>query len=99
MQKIEELLESLEHFGETEYSFEIRFCGKEGCGICAGFGRSVRTSCEVNNKIREEVLRFQDLSIPNPVDKYHFFEHMKQDITLKNPRCVLMIKQYSYQHF
>ena len=58
MQKIEELLESLEHFGETEYSFEIRFCGKEGCGICAVFGRSVRTSCGVNNKTREEVLRF-----------------------------------------
>ena len=43
--------------------------GKEGCGICAGFGESVRTPFGVNDKTREEVLCFQGFPISNPVDK------------------------------
>ena len=72
MSKIKELLESPGHVQEIEYSFKIKICGKEDCGIYTCFGRTVCTPWVVKNKTRKELLGFHDSHIPNHVDKCHF---------------------------
>jgi len=49
-------------------------CDEQGCKICARIKRKIRTpDVEVDGyNLREEVLRWQDLPVPNPFDNDHY---------------------------
>ncbi len=71
---ISEFFDSPDHCRVTEFTLEFRLCGKNGCHLCQLVGRSIRTPDVDIGKmnLREEVLRFIDLTIPNPTDRDHY---------------------------
>ena len=74
MPDIEEFIKSPDHCRRTEYTVEFRLCGKPNCDICKKVGRSVRTpNVTVNgHNLRNEMLRFTTLPVPNEDDPDHY---------------------------
>ena len=74
MPDIEEFIKSPDHCRRTEYTVEFRLCGKPNCDICKKVGRSVRTpNVTVNGQnLRNEMLRFTTLPVPNEDDPDHY---------------------------
>ena len=62
------------HCRTTEFTFELRMCGVTGCDLCARFKRTIRTPNVVVNgrNLRQEVIRWLDLPLPDPSNKDHF---------------------------
>ena len=73
MPEIKRLLESPDHCCITPFTFELRLCGKTGCAICASIGRPKTPNVVVQGtNLRDEMLRWIDLPVPDPSDKEHF---------------------------
>ena len=74
MPEIKRLLESPDHCRITPFTFELRLCGKTGCVICALIGRTPKIPNAVvqGKNLRDEMLRWIDLPVPDPSDKEHF---------------------------
>lgn len=62
------------HCRTTDFTFELRMCGVDGCGLCARFKRKIRTPDVVVNgrNLRQETIRWLDLPMPDPSNKDHF---------------------------
>ncbi len=71
---IQEFFDSLDNCQMTEFSFELCLCGKDACTICQQIGRTVETPNVSVGKhnLREELLWFTTMPIPNPMDPKHF---------------------------
>ena len=74
MPLIQQFLSCPQHCHRTDYSLEFRLCGVENCFLCKRLGRSVRAPNVVvdGTNLREEILRFNSLPIPDPLDADHF---------------------------
>lgn len=74
MKNIKELFESPDHWQIMDFSFELQLCGKMKWGICQKIGRSVLTPNVSIRKynLRQEMLWFTTMPVPNPLDPDHF---------------------------
>jgi len=74
MKMIEGLLQSEDHCRITDFTFELRLCGKNGCDLCLSIGRNVRTpEVNINGKnLREEILDWMVLPVLDPDDSNHY---------------------------
>ena len=68
MPVIFELFNDKKHCCCSEYMFQLRLCGEEGCTLCARIGRGVRTLTTANNALRQYALSFVNLPVSNPKD-------------------------------
>ena len=72
MPVIFEFFNDEKHCRRSEYMFQLRLCGEEGCILCARIGRDVRTPTTANNALRQYALSFVNLPVPNPKDNEHY---------------------------
>ena len=73
MKNIERFLNCRNHCRITSFSFELRLCGKVGCVICGNIRQVRCPNVVVHGKnLRDEVLCWADLPVPNPSDPNHF---------------------------
>jgi hypothetical protein len=74
MPQIAQFLSCPQHCRRTDFSLEFRLCGNVDCFLCKKVGRSVQTpNVEVNGiNLRDDVLRFNPLPIPDPSNPDHF---------------------------
>ena len=72
MPVIYEFFNDEKHCHHSEYMFQLRLCGEEGCTLCAQIGRIVRTPTTANNALWQYALSFVNLPVPNPKDNKHY---------------------------
>lgn len=67
-------LKDKDHVRNTEYMIQFRICSKADCSWCREkIGRGILTPMTNDGALRNEILGWINLPIPNPVDPEHYF--------------------------